>query len=423
MPCNSDLLISTELDLHLSLAEHMYRNIDESKDFRICSLLPLKPPICTTDSCQTCLATDLDLKIHDRYKHKKVQEFSSDEIENLNTLSQARNLEMVTDMKNVRGRILELLPGDGNIGLIQLPQSDQQYINVLFDISTLVMPDKKETLVESVCVGYPVLINCVQMEPKSPGYSANINYYASCVTIGDEDEHSAMPKTYERMFESMRRTITEAQKLSQAALKVQLQLHADGRPTPLFHTFADTLENEACVVVMKNQSCMLVKSLNSNMHAVQVLESMLITENNHETSTETFEVGQTLFVNGLLVDPNLPTQYLVTGCWTNNHMPVIPREKLALKAVVMFQSIVKSYCMEPDLIPFLDMSTLLIPGEYSSMGLDDIAADDTGDITALGDIAAAGNNGAAVDNSIAAENDNEDDPIPFKRIKLVKLVP
>lgn len=392
----------------------MYSNVDEVKDYKITQLLPIELPVCQADaSCNLCLASDLDLKIHERYKHKKVYDLTSDQIENLTTLSQSRNVDRQKMINNVRGRILEILP-DSNIGIIQLPQHENQYINVLFDLSAVVMPEKQSTLVESVRVGDPVLVNCVEMDldPKNVGYSANINYYASCVTIGDEDEHSGMPRSYESLLLEKSDTITEACKLSLAALKVQLELCADGRPTPLFHTFPDKIENEVCFVVMKNQSCLLLKSLSTNCYAIQVLESMLITANSLETSSETFEVGQTVIVNGLLMDPALPTQYLVTGCWIMNERPAIAREQLALNAVVMYQSLVKSFCMEPEIFPLLDLSNVVVPEQFGTIGFDDIAADST----LTDDLA---DNSMSVD----APSQNNDDladegPIPFKRIKL-----
>ena len=56
-------------------------------------------------------------------------------------------------------------------------------------------------------------------------------------------------------------TIKEAQKLSKDSMLIQLDMFANGEATPLFHSFADTLQSESCLVVMKNQSCVLFKSL------------------------------------------------------------------------------------------------------------------------------------------------------------------
>ena len=403
--------MQSELEQHLEMGEHMHRNIDENKDQTILNSLPVIAPVCS--SCKACFASQLDLSIHERHQHKKETEFTADQVENLKSLSQSRNLTLKPSIMSARGRVLQVFP-DSNLGILQSPQEDNQYINVLFDLSRLKMPKTKRTLAESVRVGYPVLVNCVAMEPNdTAGYSANLYYYASAVTIGDEDEHSLMPVSFHSLRDSIGITaFEEAQKLSRNVLGVQLEQCAQGLQTPLLHTFPDALENEAGLVVLKNQSCVLIKILSSGAYAIQILENVLVTETSHDTSSETFEVGQSVIINGLLVDPSLPTQYLATGCWISFPRESIQREMLTLAIVDMFHTVVKSFCMEPDMFAMLDFSNIVIPGDFGGgLGFDDIAAGS--------DIALASHDDIGIaDDTTSPEEKVPEEPLGFKKIKL-----
>ena len=295
-----------------------------------------------------------------------------------------------------------MLPSRG-YGIAQVPRNGNQFLNVLFDITRLEMRRKQDTLAESVGPGYPVLLNAAEIEPRVPGYTENIAYYASAVTFGDEDEHNGFPVDYSTLKLGGETTLEEGQKLSRAALAVQLDLCAKGEPTPLFHTFSDMLDAGTGTVVMKNQSVMLVKLEQDRAFALQILESVMLTEHQDECSNETFEVGDRLRVNAVLMNPALPTQYVVTGSWAAlGARPSIPREELNVTAIDMFSSLAVAYCGDPasyavpdvivpagdDVLIPAGFDDVLIPGGLDDLvvpvagglGFDDIAADMTDDI-------------------------------------------
>ena len=80
--------------------------MDENKDSNIEKLLPLSPAVC--DTCQSCFTSQLQLKLHIKNKHKKDSDLTGDQIENLKSLSQSRNLELKDSLNNVRGRVLQV---------------------------------------------------------------------------------------------------------------------------------------------------------------------------------------------------------------------------------------------------------------------------------------------------------------------------
>ena len=398
MPCDTEFMRRTELELHLGVMEHMQRFVDEEKDKLIENVIPVKAPVC--DSCPEYFCCESDLKIHDRYSHKKDNGFNADQIENLKALSQSRNLSLKPFLDRVYGRILQILPS-GEFGIIQVSEENDRYINVLFDLSRLEMPNKRSSLAESVVPGYPVLLTAVQMEPPVPGYSENIPYYASAVTIGDEDEHSGLLMQFSTLRTSLGSALAEGQGLSRAAIAVQLDMLAQGLPTPLFHTLKDQVEFGTGIVVMKNQSVLLVRLQQDHCYALQILESVLLTDTENESSGETFEVGDSLHLNCVLMNPAHPTQYLITGCWSSEPRPSIPRSSLTLRAVDMYRTLAASYCRDPGSCSVLEMSSVLVPSA-SGVGFDDIAADGDDICGSVDDI----------EDDLAAE------PAPFKPIMI-----
>ena len=164
---------------------------------------------------------------------------------------------------------------------------------------------------------------------------------------------------------------------------------------------------------MKNQSVLLVKLQKDNMYAIQILESVILSDNNSVSAgEETFEVGDNIEINALLMDPAKPTQYLITGCWcTTSPRSNISRSSLSYDAANMFHALAASYCMEPSTFPELDMSSILVPTS-DGLGFDDIAAD-MSDLTE--DIDA--DDPMPQESAIAADED-DGSFIPFKKIKL-----
>ena len=393
--------------------EHTQRFYDETKDVSILKLLPVKAPVCPT--CKLCLASESDLKVHEKDKHKKEMTFTPDQVENLKVVSQARNLILSPTINKTEGRILQTLPAS-NVGLIQVAKEDNQYINVLFDLNRLEMRNKSSTLADTVLPGYHVYLTAVQIEPSDPGFSENIPYYASAVTIGNEDDHDDWPRPFSTLKTELGSTLSEAQRVCKAALAVQLDRFSKGTPTPLFHTFPEQIEAGAGIVVMKNQSVLLVKLQQENCFALQILESILLTKRGSDSSgEETFEIGESIEVNALMMDPQNPTQYLITGSWSlAKPRSPIARSSLSLAVVDMFHSLAVAYCRDPPPPPVIDLSNVIVPMS-DGFGFDDIAAD----ITDIGEGGIADSDIVGDDissNSIGAEDSS--DIIPFKRIKL-----
>ena len=392
------------MELHLGLMEHLQRNVDENKEANIQKVLPVQSPVCET--CDQVFVDEVDQRIHVKSFHKKDHEFTSDQIENLKALSQSRNLDLEPSLNYVWGRILQVLPAS-EFAIVQVPRADNQYINVLFDKSRLKMPNSRHCLEDSVVPGYPALINAVRMEPTIPGYSENIPYYASAVTIGDEDDHNAMPFEFSTLKTELGSTLAEAQSLSKASLAIQLDMYSKGKAVSMFHTFPDEIEFGTGTVVMKNQSVLLVRLQQENCYALLILESILLSQDVGEGSGDTFEVGDCLHLNALLMNPASPVQYLITGCWNNNPRPTVARSSLHLTAIDMFQTLSASYCQDPASYGILDMSNVLVPTSYGGIGFDDIAADIGED-----------DGGIAEPTAAAADDDLVTDPVPFKKIKL-----
>merc|ERR1711962_61107 len=380
--------------------EHLQRNVDENKEANIKQVLPVQSPVC--ESCDHFFVDEIDQKIHEKSFHKKDLGFSSDQIENLKALSQSRNLDLEPSLNYVWGRILQILPAS-EFGIVQVARADNQYINVLFDKSRLKIQETRHRLEDTLVPGYPALINAVRMEPSLPGYSENIPYYASAVTIGDEDDHNAMPYEFSTLKTELGSTLAEAQSLSKASLAIQLDMYSKGKAASMFHTFPDEIEFGTGTVVMKNQSVLLVRLQQENCYALLILESILLSRDVGESSEDTFEVGDCLHINALLMNPASPVQYLITGCWNNNPRATVPRSSLHLTAIDMFKTLSASYCQDPASYSILDMSNVLVPTSYGGIGFDDIAAD-------IGE-----DDGGIADTSAAIV---EDDPVPFKKIKL-----
>jgi len=297
-------------------------------------------------------------------------------VSNLKTLSQCRNLTIKPFLNRAAGRILEVLPGK-EFAIVQVPDDgDKQFLNVLFDLNRLRMKNKQNSMKNSVMPGYPVLVNAAQIEPAVPGYTDNIPYYASAVTIDDPDEHDSQLVSFSALQTDSSVAISEGLKLSKAALSVQLDLCAKGEITPLFHSLADTINFGTGIVVMKNQSVLLVKLLHQreSCYALQILESVLLTQDD-ESLSESFEVGETLRLNAVLVHPGHSTQYLITTSWSADvERAIIPRSDLKLLAFDMFHTLAASYCHEPGVISLIDESSFVVPTAHG-IGFDDIVED------------------------------------------------
>merc|ERR1719383_1297696 len=108
-----------------------------------------------------------------------------------------------------------------------------------------------------------------------------------------------------------------------------------------------------------------------------------------EVSGETFEVGDSLYLNALLMDPGQPTQYLITGCWSGLQRPWIERTKLTRGTIDMFHNLAASYCWDPTVYSIMDLSNILVP-TAGGIGFDDIAAD-ADDIATVDSFAAEDN--------------------------------
>ena len=251
-----------------------------------------------------------------------------------------------------------------------------------------------------------MFLTAVEMAPEVPGYSENIPYYATAVTIGDEDDHNSNPVLFSTLRSEIGSTILEGQNISRAALSVQLEDCANGKPTPIFHTFPHVIEFGTGIVIMKNQSVLLIKMQQDRCYALQILESVFLTENEYESSVETCEVGDSLHVNAVLLNPRNAAQYLVTGCWSTQPRPTVNPSKLSLKAVDMYQTLALSFCSDPSSCPLLDMSSVLVPSEFG-VGFEDIAED-------IG----AEDGSSLADPEISAL---ESSPAPFFRIKIPSL--
>jgi len=410
LTCDTGFMEERELRLHLDVMEHIQRFHDENKDARILKQLPIKAPVCPT--CKLRLSSQLDLKIHEKNEHKKEISFTADQIENLKVVSQSRNLTLSPTIIKAEGRVLQTLPAS-NFGLIQVPKEDNQYINVLYDLTRLDMSGKASSLSKSVMPGYPVLVTAVMIEPQEPGISQNIPYYATAVTKGNDDDHNEWPIPFSTLKTELGSTMTEALRLSKAALAVQLESFSSGVTAPLFHFFPDQLVHAGGIVLMKNQSVLLVKLPKDDVYAIQILESVILSDSNPVSAgEETFEVGDNIEINALLMDPAKPTQYLITGCWcTTSPRSTISRSSLSHDAANMFHSLAVAYCMEPSTYPELDMSSILVPTS-DGLGFDDIAAD-MSDLTEDIDV----DDPMPQEPAIAADED-DGSFIPFKKIKL-----
>ena len=375
------------------------------------------------------------MQVHERKTHKKELAWSCDQVANLKTLSQSRNLSARPQLTSARGRILQVLPSRG-YGIVQVVRDANQYFNVLFDLPRLNMPQKRDTLADSVSPGYPVIVNAAQIEPQVPGLTENLTYYASAVTIGDEEDHEGFPVDYATLKLGGETTLEEGQRLGRAALTVQLDLCAKGEPTPLFHTLANCVEAADGVVVMKNSSLILVKLVQQERaFAVQALESVLLTRDGGECSSETFEVGNQVRVNAVLMDPSLPTQYLVTGSWTGPlaRAPINP-DQITLAAVDMYSSLAIAYCMDPTSFPVMeevsaglgfviphDLDELVVPSaQDGGIGFDDIAAADDDDIADHDDMA-VDDNGIGDNDIVMKEPDEPVKAAPTIGLKLASF--
>ena len=379
--CNTDFLTPSQVEAHLEFMEHLQCSVLDGKLDWMDANIPAKPPHCA--QCDEAFVSDSDMKTHEKRHHRADHGFTADQVDLLTTLSQSCNLTLPPRLEAVEGRVLMLLSSN-DFAIVQVPMGDgqDQFVNVLFDRSRLYMGGKAvpSCLSKAISPGCPVGVDAVLMEPRIPGFSNNVSYYATGVTLGDREEYVADSRPYASLKAELWSTIEEAVRLCKAKMLVELEQYSQGKGAGLFHRHPEQVSGFG-TVVKKNQNVMVIRMGMEPRYALKILDSVPLTDDpNYQSYDETFEVGDAVNFHALLMDAERVVQYLCTAAWSAVASPRLPRHCLTPVATNLYNTLAASYCADVSELANLDMSGVLVPSTYDAVGFNDIAdlaADDS----------------------------------------------
>jgi hypothetical protein len=362
--------------------EHLHCSVIDNKLEWLDANVPEKPPYCT--QCDEAFLSNSDLKTHDKRQHRTDHGLTTDQVDLLTTLSQSCNLTLPPRLEAAQGRVLLLLPvKEFAIVQVALGEGQDQFVNVLFDRSRLYLGGRSvpSRLSAVLGPGCPVGVDAVLMEPPIPGFSNNISYYATGITVGDREEYVADARPFSSLKAELWSTIEEAVRLSKAKLLVELEDFSKGKSAALFHRCPEQVSGIG-TVVKKNQNVMVIKMVGAEpRYALKILDSASLTDDPaYQSYDETFEVGDAVSFNALLMDPARVVQYLCTSAWSAVACAPLPRTSLKPVAVTLYNTLAASYCSDASELASLDMCGVLVPSTYDAVGFNDIAdlAEDDG---------------------------------------------
>lgn len=434
--CGTGLMSSKYLQIHMKTKEHEHHADNCREPINCFEMNKPKDPL-TCDECDRYFPDKQSRKCHmigmgHAVRSAQLEGHSVDDDDeelqaDLDTLPSSEDLPKLPPIATGKsGRILFLYE-TGYHGVIefqqkmQVPDSEEwkEYtLRAMFDASRIdwrfaTQEDKVlmegEHLGAIVVPGYPVRFQAALINPKHK-VDRHIQYYASTVQFGDVCRNSTQLRfadSFSSLFRKNPMLVKTGVKDAVTEVRAQIKKKNNDERTDMFDDPEEDLRFGTGKVISKNQSRVIVKIKGKECdYAIKTLEIPQVSfkemENEKAKNEETFEVGDEVSLNAILVNNRAQAQYLITDMWKSSDIVApVSRVDIMQGAIDLFHAHLNNF----DLEKLNDTASSAAVNEDNEDEDDNIANDDDDDDNIADD----------------DEDDESDQPTTFTGFKLASF--
>jgi len=374
--CGTGLMGSKFLQIHMCSKEHEIHADNCREPVNCFELNKPKDPI-TCDQCDRYFPDKQSHRCHTIGTKHAVQvaalegrtvEDDDDELQaDLDTLPASEDLPNLPPIATNRsGRILFLYE-TGFHGVIEFKQKiqDKEFtLHAMFDASRIdwrFATDVDRVLMVGehlgaiVVPGYPVRFQAALINPKHK-VDRHIQYYATTVQFGNVCRNNTQLKfadSFASLFKKSPMLVKTGVKDAVTEVRAQIKKKNNDERTDLFDEPEEDLRFESGKVISKNQSRIIVKIVGKESdYAIKTLEiqdiKVVESESEKANQEDTFEVGDEVSLNAILVNNRAQAQYLITDMWKSSDIVQAPLARVDVKqeAIDLFHAHLMNFDLE-----------------------------------------------------------------------------